>query len=441
MPNNPWIDRFNVLTDEVIEQRMRCIPEPYVPSRKSNSEIITNEVGNLLSRLYVPTQKALNIATHLVGLANAHSYLHYKSELQYISDTYQPLVPLDVYFPSVNITGLAGVGKSALACALLRCLDHEVEVPIKEHEPHKLRIIWSQNYEGQTSPTGMLLAFLVSVGVDTATAKKDSLLSQCRREAFQRGISLSIMDETQFQAFSASASAAVAKVLITHCMLGIPNVYFSNYNLGHKLKKRPQQDRQRLLSRPIVLMPDTEDSDEWREYITVVQDLLSEIVDLDIESDLQFIHYATSGIRRLVGDLLLIAIQNKASAHRSVTRKDLELAFKSTSYTVNREDVKLLYQQFRTGKQANKTREDLWCPFSDTENYFQDYVKTIDEVENNERMMKLAELAMTPDEKSIHKKIQRNSKHKCKNNVTPIRKGKSTLEDLKKANDEFKDSL
>jgi hypothetical protein len=248
------------------------------------------------------------------------------------------------------------------------------------------------------------------------------------------------MDEAQFQGSSTTSNALAANTLRQHSKIGIPNLFASNFSLCHRLWGRPQQERQRILGVPKTLLPDPFDGVDWFETVAAFQAIAPNLYVFDLEKCCEQLHFWTAGIKRLLGELLLIAARFAAAARKPVTLETIERAYKSPDYTANREDIGLLYQQAKTGVPASKSRKDLWSPFSPLEGESEqlaDAAKAADEGAVAQAYMRSA---LTPEEKRRYEEIlkARAKKGGAKATVTPIRSGLSKAEALRAADEQFR---
>jgi hypothetical protein len=192
-----------------------------------------------------------------------------------------------------------------------------------------------------------------------------SAIAQIRRQLYIAGIMLIIVDEFQFLAQSASASALIAKTLHFLRQIGIPLIFIGNYSLGHKLLKRPQEDQHRFLVNPEVMLPDAHDSPGFRALIAAYVVATGGCLQLDPVEDAKLLHWYTGGNRRIVLELIVLAyteVRRTAAARGSVhvTMNDLGKAYASLQFAPKREDVELCRKQLIENRMA---RKDLWCPF------------------------------------------------------------------------------
>lgn len=208
------------------------------------------------------------------------------------------------------------------------------------------------------NPSSLTKAYLKADGFDVSRRSK-GLKETARHRAFGRGVSMILMDETQFNSMSSNANAQVAGTLIRLGELGVPNIFFSNYSLAHKLLRRPQQDQRRIFGRTWLLLPDSDESDDWSKTVAAARQIMPELLRFDPDAVREHLHFWTAGIRRLLGEIIALAILHAVGRDEVVTERTLEKAVNSTEYAANRTAIELMYQQYKTNQQASKSRSDL----------------------------------------------------------------------------------
>lgn len=194
--------------------------------------------------------------------------------------------------------------------------------------------------------------------------KVSAEMSLAQRGAYRDGISAILLDELQFLAQS-GATTRISKTLLLHSYVGPPVMYAANFDMVHGLKLRSQQYRDRLLSRPIVLLPESIwDSAERESCIAYAEELLrvaNGVLEFDVEVRIEALHAYSFGIRRKIIYLLVEAYRYARYCGRlTASFEDVEMAYKSSRYQIHREDVELLRAN-ALGKVLK--RRDLCCPF------------------------------------------------------------------------------
>ena len=449
---NPWAERFMELqSHDEIRRRSQSIPPPLPGLNKLEIETACKKLESAFKSLFIPTEQTVSIMADLLGLALAHSASTYISKKEFMAGLYAASCPLPEMFFPICLTGLAGVGKTQVLTAARRMISDPMEVKADPgHSPFPLRPAWHLSVRDRMTVSGILLHLLGEENAEkyddleestSATSRarhtnrKDIslLLRRCRRIAYKSGISLLIADEFQFATRSENANALVVSMLLHLSALGLPMLFAANFSLGYKLMRRPQEDIQRLLGRPLVLVPDLASSDDWLATLRAYQAVAPDVFVFDPVMDGKTIHGWTAGLKRLLANILVIAYRRARRAGRVVNVYEIESAFKSVDYSTNRNDVNLINQQNVTGKMA---RKDLWCPFempkADT--------AALHEEAQSQRLaqtgIEMVKSAMTRNERQAYSTIEkaaRNGSRTAKATVSSLKNEKeSRLEALRK---------
>lgn len=316
-------------------------------------------LSDALKKIYLPNQFSIDFIKTMMERAARFSRETYDSERTYVSRLYNPE---DAEVAPVCLTGLAGVGKSQTILALRKVLPGPIGLSL-DHFDGELEVVshWYASARGKAGGRQLLADFLgeVALGQRPNSAK---LLIECRKRASRNGVSLLMLEETQHINTGQGASR-VTDILLTMAAIGPPMVYVSNYSLVHKLLRRNSEDKQRLLAEPKVMLPDSPESDAWRDYVRecvrVSEDCFSAPED-DLTVEL---YRSTFGIKRLAVQLIRIAyLESRAVGHKSVEMSDIFRAYRSTEYSANRTDVEELQRQ-AIDNRITGSRVDLRCPF------------------------------------------------------------------------------
>ena len=90
----------------------------------------------------------------------------------------------------------------------------------------------------------------VAIPDEKAVSKRAGSVSRymphVRLGVFRDGVAMVLLDELQFLT-QGDATARILKTLLLHTYLGPPLLYTANYDMVHRLLKRPQQYRDRLV--------------------------------------------------------------------------------------------------------------------------------------------------------------------------------------------------
>jgi hypothetical protein len=197
------------------------------------------------------------------------------------------------------------------------------------------------------------------------SASGKATLDSARRRAFRDGVAFLGVDEFQFATQSSDANTLVTQMLFSASHIGLPFVYATNFSLVHKLLRRPQEDRQRLLSNPKVLWPDPPESDDRIKTLELYRAINPDVLRFDAVNDSHAIYLYSAGIKRL--ERLLIVegyriARRRCGRNAKVGLKEIEEAYHSVSFTSNRRDVEDIARQSIQNSKISG-RDDIWCPF------------------------------------------------------------------------------
>jgi len=363
---NPWVDRFGPLLDpKEVARRAWVKARPVHGLGDLPIEAACRELRLALEHVFVPTKQCEQILARFVGVALGHSISFYHDAKQFVTSCFERELPLVSVRP-ICLTGLAGGGKTQLLAALRRVLPADSAIDVDpRHSEFPLISLWSIDVQVRMTLKSMLrrITNLDNCLIEMPDTNHPSdLLEIIRRAAFRCGVPLLTADEFQFVTQSQNANALVTRLLLSLTYLNVPLVFGANYSLLHRLLKRPQEERQRLLAAPIVLLPDRPNSTCWETVLSEYRKVAPAILRFDPKTDAELLHRYSAGLKRLIVNLLEIAYRiARSRGDRTVKRADLAQAYLSAEYSANRQDVELINQQTITGKKV-KGRDDLWCP-------------------------------------------------------------------------------
>lgn len=359
---NPWLLRFAGLDDpDELRSRATIRGTPLRDLESVPEYRIQSTVQAALSNFYLPTTADVDILKKIVQSCQAHCHSHYSERQQYFKKEYTQYQTLPIELSkTICLTGPAGTGKTALLRALRRLLPAPVRIALgAEHADVVAESSWHIEVRDRSSVSTLLKPFIAT---QLGDARKDSaiqLRQMCAKIAHKKGVALLVLDELQCLTQSANANTLVTKTLYQFTYIGIPFLFVGNYSLCRLLLKRPEQDRQRFLSMPIVLLPSTPESPDWLDYLLELKHILGASLQVDLHEERYSIHRLTAGLKRLVIQLLAIAYRNAWHLGRTcVTPADINDAYDSTEYSVSRDQASAMLSPSSDG--ASKTYE---CPF------------------------------------------------------------------------------
>lgn len=345
--------------------------------------------------------------------ALAHSRLVYTSSNSALEATYSGVAADDGVTPSF-ITGLAGVGKSRLRLATQRVLAGKGTVALDAAHPTVPLVDYVDCVIGKKASVSAVLRALASPALSYTNVKigSEELGRECARWLRVCGVCLVGGDETQFMAQSAGASTLITRTLLALADLQVPWFVIGNYSLGWKLRNRPSEATQRLLSRPVVLLPDPATSQDWVALLSKYQAVLEQALSFRLsDHQIELWNYC-AGLKRLLVNLLVIGYSIARRSGCTETSWDhIRQAYGSVRYSASRDDVELLIAH---AGQKGSLRKDLLCPFKGPEiqasaEVFEDQLR---EARNATVALKTVQASMNRQERSAFDAIEKAAKPK-----------------------------
>lgn len=378
-----------------------------------------------LNEMFFPSAQCVAILFEWMTHAIEHCREHYRDRIDFSAKLFGDDAPFPPFMFPICLTGLAGTGKSQLLNAFARLMPAISTVTTNDKTVFKLeshRILVVRAKDSRTDILAELSGQKGGVRLQ---------LSIARKRAYRLGWAFLGADEFQFMTQSDEANTRLTQVLMMLGYLGLPFVYIANFSMLHKLLRRNQEDRQRLLGNVIGFFPEGPDSQDWVTLLEWQKSICPDIFEYDPKRDAKAIHELTSGINRAEKTLLEIAFRRGLETGSAVDLPALERAYKSREYAVYRRDVELL-SKLSYSPVLKKSHKDLWCPF-DIEQCF-----TIEEGFLKKRQERIDEVAleasMNASEKAALKAMtSQTSKERTQRKATivPIANKKSILEQLK----------
>jgi len=396
--------RFQGLSDvDYIKSKIEVCP-PALDGLESNSPQVASEVlRSALNKIFVSTPFVIGFLQEILGVAQLYCQSQFGSELDYIRGIYSPeqrAFNVESEIEPFCLTGLAGVGKSEAIQAYFRLVSGPVGMSTEHFlEEQKIVPYWYVSARGKTSGKQILLDFL---NEQSSRTNLGTLLSLCQSRAHRFGVPVVILDETQFIAKGDGAAKSV-DILLTLAAIGPPMIYASNFSLLHKLKRCNQEDAQRIFAKVRIMAPDELNSESWLKYMSECSRVANGRLDIN-EDVSRELYIQTFGIKRLVIRLLSFAyFEARLSGRSRVSVDDVVKASLSASYTINREDVKLLKTLAATGYMPGRFRPDLVCPVAAPSTYMANVVSAFREKRALQMETKVVEASLTVAERSTLK--------------------------------------
>ncbi|MEW8509189.1 MAG: ATP-binding protein [Candidatus Thiodiazotropha sp.] len=407
----------------VREKASESAEQTHIPNSLLLEERI-KKVKEVLDQIYVPTDSGCAFILHVIENITAFMGGRYPDISTYVSQVNNGFEPTEGA-SFICLTGPAGGGKSALISAMQRVLPAPTTVFISpEHRHVPIQILRRVQIGGKDSNSQILKMLAnpayVAGRVRLSEAEAVEHLIQWLYVCGTGGVAI---DEMQFLTQSANANARVAKLLMSVGYPEVPVIYVVNYSLGHKLKKRPQEERQRLLADPYVLEPDGPRSASWqaliREYVHALPDLLS----LDPVGDANELFRMTAGLPRVLRLLIISAMRQLGRKNDLViTVNALRYAYRTRNFDVHRADVEAMLSLSVSDLLASR-RLDLVCPFNG--------VRTCQKLANTEKQATLAGQKYSNEESLMDEEVPLSAQRNLESTLS--QNARKTVQELRKS--------
>lgn len=360
---NPWIDRFRAVSDlDVIRQRTRIRAEPLQDLDQDSPMLACARMRHALQGLFYPTQRSCEIIQGVIQTAQCHAQMYHADSRAHLTQAYLEKLDIEPYVPMM-LTGLAGTGKSQIRKAIGRLLAEESMVkPDAGHGNIPLVAVRSIAVRSRNRLSSLLQPLAnPEVANGSARIKVADLPDACAHWLHLTGVCLVIVDELQFLTQSSSANTFVAQALLAITFVRTPVLVVANYSLGHRLKRRPSEELQRLLGHHMVLLPDPPDSDDWHAILREYQRAAPGVFAFDFVKHAAPLWALCAGVKRELVALLVLAYALARRKKRvEVSWSDVEAAYTSSEFSTSRGDIEALILH---GVGSSALREDLRCPF------------------------------------------------------------------------------
>lgn len=393
--SNVWARRFEpLLCREVLKLAVEYYPEPLTDLGRLPVVLAVETLKQSLKSIFYPSEQCLDILEDWVGRAYAHAILTYSDPVAFCAAIQSQTPPIPEWSDISILTGLAGVGKSALSDAFQRAMNFDSLIKTPDGTAWPLQSTWQVKFRDIKTENG----FWQRLG-STYTATHDNV-SFCRRLAYRLGISFLSLDELQFFTLSREANTNLTRLMMAACNLGLPINAVGNYSLIRRLMKRESPDQQRLLSNVKVMMPDDPDGRDWGQFVSCQKIVLPDVLAIDPINDGPSINLLSGGQKRAEVRLLAIAYEKKRNASSNLDVKvflaDLENAYKSSEFRVHREEIEEISR--RTLKNVTK-EDDLSCPIELPDTLLQQFKRRAEQERNSRVARRELEDSLSAEEK------------------------------------------
>lgn len=362
---NPWIDRYAALCDlDEIIRRARVLVAPLHGLSDDTIELACQRLVNAFSEVFVPTSNIAILLRNEIARAHAHASIYYSDPAIIVARANSNSIDIEPYMPTC-ITGPAGTGKTRWRRALSRVLGEIGEVQLGPGHGIVPLVSFTSVLVGTQRSVSQILRPLARPEIQSGKVRisEADLPGECALWQAIVGGCLFGVDELQFLTQSKDASTLVTVVLQALLDVKTPWFYMANYSLCWKLMQRPVESTQRLLKRPLVLLPEPPGSKDWREILQEYQRVAPEVFSFDLATrEIELWNYC-AGLKRLLVHLIELTYRDCRERGRfQISWADIERGYLSGQYMVNRNDVE---KMIAYAVQGGDLRQDLKCPFVD----------------------------------------------------------------------------
>lgn len=366
-----WLS--TLCTREVLSQHMTSRAEVLPGLSGMLVEDAVEKLWSAWSRIFLPSEQHLDLGIKFLARARSFHFKRYADGRAYERSRYEGidamgLTPHELWC----LTGLAGVTKTSFLAALQRAcivlsggMDALRPTAMGVNSP--ICPVLHLRIQPKQKPDEVLRALANPIFVaGRSNIKWPDLVSHLKDWMHARMASLILVDELQFLSRSESASTLIANFIAQVADIGLPTIYCCNYSSVHKLKARPQEDKDRLLTHPFVMQQPIEGDSHWTAVVSEFKAVVPDLIDIDPHRDAAELYRLCGGLCRLLR-LLLVAACRVAwpdTVCRKVTMADVRAAYLSRFYSSQRKDVEDL-KALMFSAETRKRRRDLVCPFED----------------------------------------------------------------------------
>lgn len=378
-PKNLWVDRFDGLTTREAIRRRATVGVTPVKESVASCGVTEGKdaVSAALKSFHFVNEQELDLLERAVGLAIAHCRSAYLSVGDFAGTLQQERISLNVPMP-ICLSALNGGGKSTFIDTLARVMpdDDVLELGHPFRTPFRLRAFQFSRVGPRTALSTVLDPFMPAdsrprwVTDDQGNQRlvkpkisTDTRIELAQRLGYREGRAMNGLDELQFTTQSAGASTKLANTVMTVNSLGAPLIYALNFSGVNRLLGRRPEERDRLLTDPVVFLPDMPDSEDGKKLLAQFDLCLKEIRAFSLVDEAGEIFNMTVNVKRKIRELLeLTYVEMRRQRATKMTMDHVKAAYKSKSYGEHRSQVKTIFEQAMAGKPEPGVSADLWCP-------------------------------------------------------------------------------
>ncbi|MES2884199.1 MAG: AAA family ATPase [Pseudomonadota bacterium] len=364
--------RYSLPTEDArLDALFESIPEP-VHVDLTNIESACRTLNQTAATIFLMDDQRRRIIRRIFGAAEALAATATPDVVTFNRRlmSLKPWLDLNPYM--LCVSGLAGVGKSALMDALAGFLDKQdstIEIGSVVGSARAMRRFRASHGAKLSDVLNSLLAGPEGGSEGSGPRQKSATVSQVIKSLYREASFLLLADELQEISASSTASSEVTKLLLKLGSLGPVLVYCCNYSLLHKLSKRNQEEKDRVLGQRVILRPYASSTPEWHRYLKVLTACFDQTFQIDPErvsgkeqrTEAEILYGMTFGIPRKVVMLLDISLRlaKPGDGTIRVTMDDLQRAYRSSAFAVSRYEIERLFKQVNDGRAGD---QDLHSP-------------------------------------------------------------------------------
>lgn len=374
----PWVNAWRDEPDDKELDRIVERPACRIDDTGTSPDELAQTFVNAAQQIFLCDTQSRRLLRMMLSAGRAHVKLNFPSVSHFDRHvvTEAPWISLPK-FP-IGISGLSGIGKTQLQLALGRlAASRTLRIETEILANVELKPMWCAKLSHAGGVADVLAQFLdddARLGVghsahdssplscDTVSRRvAKSLNLRTRVRSYRDGVAMIGLDELQFGA-NGSGCAWVTSLILRLMSYGPLVVYNTNFSLLHNLLKGNNEVTRRLLSNVTEMLPFGADDSEWRRFVQEVMSLLPEAWDFSVNQVSGDLLRYTFGVRDNAVDLLSKALITARAERPScqITARHLEIAYRSASYSVRRNDVELLVSQ----RHVARNRKDLYSPLT-----------------------------------------------------------------------------